>query len=247
MSENTSSDSIYAKPLSKVSGFVFDEAVVDVFPDMIGRSVPGYGTTLSMLGVIAEHSAQPHSNLYDLGCSLGAGILSMNQRLSQPGCRIVGLDNSPAMVKRCQKNMRDAQGGAASIEIVCADILESTIENASVVVMNFTLQFIAKEKRKELLKTIFDGLLPGGVLVLSEKICFPSQAQQKLNEELHHQFKMANGYSELEISQKRTALENVLIPETIETHQQRLQAVGFSQSDTWFRCFNFVSLVAVKQ
>ena len=149
------------------------------------------------------------------------------------------------MLKSCEKNIGKV-GYKHQYELHCADILEITIKNASIVVLNFTLQFIPIEQRLPLLEAIFSGLRPGGVLILSEKIHFADPDQQEMNEELHHQFKQANGYSELEISQKRTALERVLIPETIEAHRQRLSQVGFKQCDTWFRCFNFVSWVAVK-
>jgi len=55
------------------------------------------------------------------------------------------------------------------------------------------------------------------------------------------------GYSKLEISQKRAALENVLLPETLEAHRSRLDTIGFDAVDVWFQCFNFASMVAFKQ
>ena len=123
---------------------------------------------------------------------------------------------------------------------------QSLIENASVVVMNFTLQFIAVEERHALIERIYQGLKPGGVLILSEKLAFDDQNQSDFLVNAHHDFKRDNGYSDLEISQKRTALENVMIPETLACHQQRLTAAGFGFSSVWFQCFNFASMVAVK-
>jgi tRNA (cmo5U34)-methyltransferase len=132
------------------------------------------------------------------------------------------------------------------LTMVCADLQDVEIENASVVVLNFTLQFIPPTARLALIARIYQGLRPGGVLILSEKIAFEEQKRQDFHLELHHDFKRANGYSDLEISQKRTALENVMIPETLACHQQRLQTAGFAFADIWFQCFNFASLVAVK-
>ena len=241
----TEFDTIYAQPQADIARFAFEAKVAAVFSNMIERSVPGYATTLAMLGVIARCHAQPATSIYDLGCSLGAGILAMMQPLTQQNCHFIGIDNSPAMLEGCVQNLAQS-GHNHSYELRCADIQEIAIQNASIVALNFTLQFIPVEQRLPLLRKIFAGLHHGGVLVVSEKIQFADPDQQELNEQLHQQFKQANGYSELEISQKRTALEKVLVPETIETHRQRFHEAGFQQCDTWFRCFNFVSWVAIK-
>ena len=132
------------------------------------------------------------------------------------------------------------------MEVIEEDILTTEIANASVVVLNFTLQFITPEDRSVLLERIADGMRPGGVLILSEKVVFDDEHLDKLLSDMHHEFKRAHGYSDLEISQKRSALENVLIPETIATHRERLARVGFASVDVWFQCFNFMSMLAVK-
>ena len=240
-------DYIYASPLEELVDFRFDEHVVDVFPDMIQRSVPGYATIISMIGVFAEKYGQQDSHCYDLGCSLGAASLSMQQKITQKDCDIIAVDNSPAMIERAQQIFAlEKEKPTVPVQLVCADLQDIIIQNASVVVMNFTLQFIPLAERLLLIKRIYQGLKPGGVLVLSEKITFEDQARDQFQTETHHDFKRANGYSDLEISQKRTALENVLIPETLTTHQQRLSEAGFKSSHVWFQCFNFISLVAIK-
>lgn len=239
-------DAIYATALDEIIDFRFDERVVDVFPDMIQRSVPGYGTMISSIGILAARYAQPDSHCYDLGCSLGAVSLAMRQRISQPGCDIIAVDNAPAMIERGQQLLASDTSSDVPVKMLCANIQDVAIEKASVVVLNFTLQFIPLSERLELITRIYHGLMPAGVLILSEKLAFEEPVRQKFQVESHHEFKRANGYSDLEISQKRTALENVLIPETLACHQQRLQQAGFGFSDIWFQCFNFASLVAVK-
>ncbi len=225
--------------------FAFDENVAKVFPDMIRRSVPGYETIIVLTGLLAEQYAQPDSQCYDLGCSLGAATLAMRQRIQVPGCRIIAVDNAEAMTHRCQQHVKEA-GKGIPVDIICSDIQDVAIENASIVVLNFTMQFIEPTARQDLIERIFAGLRPGGALLLSEKISFQDETEQKRMEALHIAFKKANGYSELEISQKRSALDNVLVPDTLETHYQRLKAAGFRSIDNWFRCINFVSLLAVK-
>ncbi len=238
-------DKIYAQPKAHLVDFEFNQAVVNVFPDMIRRSVPGYGTLIPLIGLIAEQYAQAGSRLYDLGCSLGAVTLTMHHRVPHHDCRIIAVDNSEAMVERCRENVAEDLG-AIPIDVLCQDIRDTEIEDASVVVLNFTLQFLAVDDRLALLRKIHAGLRPGGVLVLSEKVAFDDTTENATQDALHLSFKRANGYSDLEISQKRTALENVLIPETLPQHHARLRAAGFAHSQTWFQCFNFASLLAVK-
>ena len=245
MTDHSAKDKVFATPQAMIVDFAFDETVAKVFPDMIRRSVPGYETIISLTGLLAAQYARPDSNCYDLGCSLGAATLSMRRRVQQPGCRIIAVDNAEAMVNRCRELLQQ-DTSPVDVEVRCADIREVTIENASVVVLNFTLQFIEPAARADLLQRIFAGLLPGGALILSEKITFSDEAERRRMEELHIAFKKANGYSDLEISQKRTALEKVLVPDTLEQHQARLREVGFHSVDEWFRCLNFVSLLAVK-
>lgn len=239
------SDQLFANPLNSVPDFQFDHQVVNVFPDMIKRSVPGYTTIISMIGQLSERYAQSGSRCYDLGCSLGAATLAMRHRIRSADCQIVAVDNSNAMIDRCAKVI-DADSGEVPVQLLCSDLQDVAIENASMVVLNFTLQFIAKAERTQIIKRIYDGLLPGGVLILSEKLAFEDNHHQELMIELHHNFKRSNGYSDLEIAQKRSAIEDVLIPETLDEHRTRLQAAGFTSSDVWFQCFNFASLIAIK-
>lgn len=238
-------DSLYAGQRPPAD-FVFDENVAEVFADMINRSVPGYATIVSMIGMLAERYAVPGSRCYDLGCSLGAATLSMRHHIVAGDCRIIAVDNSSAMIERCRKAVAEDKA-EVEVDVVCADILDVEILHASVVVLNFTLQFVPVEKRLALLKKIHEGMLPGGILILSEKICFPDQALNDLFIDMHHRFKRCHGYSALEISQKRSAIENVLIPETIANHEARIAQAGFEFFDVWFQCFNFASMVALKK
>jgi tRNA (cmo5U34)-methyltransferase len=238
-------DRLYATHREDITGFRFDESVVAVFPDMIKRSIPGYSTIIHMIGQIAERYAQTGTRLYDLGCSLGAATLAMRHRIAAADTRIVAVDNSPAMTEHCRAVLA-ADSGETPVDLVCANIQDVSVQNASVCVLNFTLQFIPLEDRAAVLSGIAEGMALGGVLILSEKIAFEDAEHQQLMTELHHNFKRANGYSDLEIAQKRSALENVLIPETLKTHQQRLLGAGFRSVDCWFQCFNFASIIAFK-
>ncbi|MDX8388360.1 MAG: carboxy-S-adenosyl-L-methionine synthase CmoA [Ghiorsea sp.] len=223
--------------------FSFDADVTRVFEDMIKRSVPGYGLTLQMIAEIAALYAQDKSKLYDLGCSLGASTLAMAHGIKADGCQIISVDNSEAMVSQCVENVRQSQ---VPVSVVQGNIQDIDFEDASVVTLNFTLQFIPKKERLYLIERIYTGMRKGGVLVLSEKVSFDDVFEQQQHILLHESFKKAQGYSEMEVSRKRQSLENVLVPEAIEAHHARLQDAGFEKSQTWFQCFNFVSMLAYK-
>lgn len=239
-------DAIFSEPLQHVSDFIFDQRVVEVFPDMINRSVPGYQSILQGIGQLTKRFAQANSNLYDLGASLGAATLAMRQNVAGlAGVELIAIDNSPAMVERCRLHLEGYRSDVP-VTVRCEDIQTSALENASVVTMNFTLQFVAPEQRHAVLANIYDNLRPGGVLLLSEKFTSSDTAMNDVLIDLHHEFKRANGYSELEISQKRAAIENVMRIDSLETHQQRLKAIGFATVQVWFQCYNFAAMLAVK-
>ncbi len=239
-------DRIYSRPRDDTGAFRFDDVVADVFPDMIARSVPGYAAMLSMAERIARLYARPHTDLYDLGCSLGAATDRL-RRHAPASCLLHAIDSSPSMISRLRRRL-DSETDAQQCRVAVrqADIREVSVQNASVVVMNLTLQFIPPGERRALLQKISDGMLPGGVLMLSEKICFDDPDEQTLMTALHEDFKRSQGYSDLEIARKRAALENTLIPESVSVHLSRLRQCGFVQANLWLQHLNFVSILAIR-
>lgn len=244
---NDLTDKVFATPRDKVLPFSFDNEVVRVFPNMIKRSVPGYPTIIDMIGILSARYARPNTVLYDLGCSLGAASFAMARMVREEGCKVVAVDNSSAMIEQAKTLVSQGSANDLPVDFQLADLRDWQGEQAaSLAVLNFTLQFVPLAEREALLANVAKSLVPGGILVLSEKICYDDPEEEALQQSLYYAFKHHNGYSEMEISQKRDALENVLIPETIETHRQRLLKVGFKEVRLWFRCFNFCSMIAYR-
>lgn len=243
-----SKDEIYASGEPGDRPFSFNAAVAEVFPDMLRRSIPGYAASIEAIGSLAARYVVPGSNCYDLGCSLGAASLAMQACIASAGCKIIAVDNAPAMVERCRDIVRLAADPAHTtpISVTQADIRKTAIENASMVVMNYTLQFLQPADRDAIVRRIFDGMRTGGLFLLSEKVVDEDKHMEDLLVDLHHEHKRRNDYSQLEISRKRAALENVLIPESVPAHRARLAAAGFAHTGVWLRYFNFVSIVAIK-
>jgi tRNA (cmo5U34)-methyltransferase len=151
------------------------------------------------------------------------------------------------MLERCKEIIAaEDQQSTTLIETRLANIQDTDISNASMVVMNYTLQFLDVDTRNAIITRIFDGLLPGGLFLLSEKVIDEDPDMEELLVDLHHEHKRRNDYSQLEVGRKRAALENVLVPETVTAHRQRLTAAGFAHTAVWLRYFNFVSIVAIK-
>jgi len=236
-------DTVYAGKRSRVDDFVFDRQVAAVFPDMIARSVPGYQLVAALTGIIAARHARAGCNIYDLGCSTGAALLSAHARIDDATVKFIGIDNAAPMLEKCRANLEGVID-SKRLRLLHGDVRGAQIANADAVIVNFTLQFIAPDDRLDLLRRIHAGMNPGGALIIAEKVTFDDPAEARLQQALHEDFKAANGYSELEIAQKRAALEHVLVPDTPAAHLARLRRAGFAQVSQWFQAFNFCAFLA---
>ena len=239
-------DQVFSEPRPQIVDFSFDEAVADVFPDMIRRSVPGYELVVPMTGLLAARHVLQHPEplIYDLGCSLGATALAILHALDalaveDPGLRIRAVDNAPAMLQRARTIVADPR-----VAFIEADVRHLKPDFCHVVTVNWVMQFLPPAERTDVLARIRDSLDPGGLLIISEKVHFDDPAADTFNKAVHLDFKRANGYSELEISQKRSALEQVMITDTIAEHLARLRAAGFQDAKLWFQCLNWASFMA---
>lgn len=233
-------DQVFAESFSQIKAFEFDEKVVAVFPDMIKRSVPGYDTILKGVAMLAMKYVKPDTSVFDLGASLGAVSLTIDQAVGSHSIKIYAVDNSAPMMNALQHSLSQIETNNQIISQL-DDIQNTDISDASMVVSNFTLQFIPVKHRMMLCESIYAGLNVGGVFVLSEKI-----KSSDLMIDYYHGYKKINGYSDMEVAQKRQALEESLKPDSLQVWQQRLEAAGFKQVEVWFKAFNFVSLVAIK-
>jgi len=241
MSEDA--DRLFARGEATPGGFRFDAEVARVFADMISRSVPGYAEAVAMTGWLAGRLCREDTHLYDLGCSLGATLFACQRATRGRGLRYVGVDASAPMLERCAAQL-ETLGLAGEVTLVEQDIRTLIFEPASFVALNWTLQFVPKDDRLALLTRIRASLEDGGGLVLSEKIVEETAAEQALLDGLHLDFKRAQGYTELEIAAKRTAIEDVLVPETLAAHRARLEAAGFTRITMVARSLNFATLLA---
>jgi tRNA (cmo5U34)-methyltransferase len=238
-------DSLYQSKSTPVPPFEFDAQVAGVFDDMIHRSVPYYSEIIDQQVQLIERFYQTGTVLYDLGCSNGNLAICLGCRKGAQPYRMVAVDSSAPMLAAFQKRLADCHF-RQHISLQCEDIRRISIENASVVVLNFTMQFVPPQDRDALMAQIHHGLVPGGILLFCEKITHADAGMADLQRSFHYAFKRANGYSDLEISRKREALEKVLIPESLGSHLQRLDHAGFAVMDVWLKWFNFVALIAIK-
>ena len=234
-------DNIYKNGDFNHLPFSFNEEVTQVFEDMINRSVPGYISSLKMTKEITTKMFQKDSNFYDLGCSIGAVTNQVSDIVRTKKGNILAVDNSEAMINFCKSRIKDSH-----ISFILDDITKIEIENASVASLNFVLQFLEPSVRLNFLKGVFKGLIKGGALLLSEKFSFDSNKEEESVSRIHHSFKLSNGYSELEVSRKRDALEGVLISQSQAENEELLYESGFSEIRKVMKNLNFVTYVAIK-
>lgn len=249
MDEDMPHDTLFSTPQDAIAHFSFDERVAACFPDMIGRSVPGYGQITAMVGVIARRYLPEHAQVYDLGCSHGAATLALCQQLEGHEPSITAVDLSPAMIAQARQHLATHLSAEAfeHVQLIEGDICTLALKPSDMIIVNFTLQFLPPEQRLQVVTRLHHALKPGGILILSEKITCDDPEAERILYALHHDFKRANGYSDLEISQKRTALEDVMRTDTLLAHHARLSEAGFTRHFTWFQYLNFASLIAFKE
>lgn len=238
-------DRLFARGEATPGGFRFDAEVARVFADMIARSVPGYAETVALTGWLAGRFGQDRTHLYDLGCSLGATLFACLRATHDRELSAVGVDASAPMLERARDQLARLELPRQP-DFLEADVREIEFEPSSFVALNWTLQFVPVDDREALLRRIHDALVPGGALVLSEKIVEEDAGAQTLLDRLHLDFKRAQGYSELEIAAKRSAIEDVLVPETLAAHRARLARAGFATTAVVARTLNFATLLAVR-
>lgn len=240
-------DTIYSSELSEIPGFTFDQTVVEVFDDMISRSVPLYQEVGTTSVTLAKGFCQPNTSIFDMGCSTGTLLLELGRQNLPGNVQLVGIDSSASMIAEARRRLSTLPSEQAEeIKFEQHDILDYKFENASVCICNYTLQFLPVETRSTVLEAVQQALCLGGLLLLTEKVRHPHQKLQTLITELHHDFKRAHGYSELEIAQKRQAIEDVLVPLTLEENITMLKAVGFDSVYPVLTWYNFVTFAALR-
>jgi tRNA (cmo5U34)-methyltransferase len=238
-------DEVFNKEMKLVPDFSFGNGVAEVFDDMLDRSVPFYQEIQRMIMEMAADFAVEGSNVYDLGCSTGTTLLNLDQCIPD-GVKIIGIDNSEAMLEKCRLKLQ-SNNHARDFELRCIDLNDGiNIENASVVCMVLTLQFIRPLYRNKLIDSIFRGMNENGCLILVEKVVGEDTLMNRLFIKYYYEMKKKKGYSKLEISQKREALENVLIPYRLLENREMLLDCGFRYCDVFFKWYNFCGMVAIK-
>ncbi|SFH48138.1 carboxy-S-adenosyl-L-methionine synthase CmoA [Pedobacter insulae] len=245
MQNKKSLDKVFSEEIKKPSDFKFGATVANAFDDMVERSVPFYNEIQRMIIELAAEHAIANTNVIDLGCSTGTTMIGLNPYVSE-NIKFIGLDDSGEMLKKCRLKLQE-ENFKRDYELVLGDLhQEVKIENASVVILCLTLQFVRPIYREKLLKNIFDGLVSGGVLIISEKVLAEDSLFNRNFIKYYYDYKRRNQYSEMEISQKREALENVLIPYKLSENITMLREAGFSHTETFFKWYNFSGFIAIK-
>jgi len=247
VSQKEGQDKLFDSPRSRLEDFNFGKETAAVFDDMLNRSVPLYGEIQRMVGELAADFLDKGSTVYDLGCSTGNTFWAIaHHLLPEQQVKFIGIDSSQDMLRKTEENLK-ARAFPYPLELRHSDLNDGFIlDDANVVVMALTLQFVRPLFRAKLLEAIFRGLQPGGCLLLVEKIISEHSILNRLYIKHYYEMKRRHGYSEMEIAQKREALENVLVPYRLDENRRLLDEAGFQQVDTFFQWYNFAGIIALK-
>lgn len=238
-------DNLFSNKINKIKNWSFNKKVTKVFSDMVVRSIPGYYEIIYIINLIAKNFIKPYSNIYDLGCSTGNVCFSISRNIKIKNFQIIAVDKSKHMISFCRRKINIFN--KKKIKLITENILKISIKNASMVILNFTMQFISLNHRLFLINKIYNGINPGGVLVISEKFKFSDKTINNLICNMYQKFKIDNEYSKLEIFQKKIMLKNVMFTEDFKTHKKRLKKVGFNHVELCLKYLNFGLIIAIKK
>jgi tRNA (cmo5U34)-methyltransferase len=240
-----SKDTLFQDKREFINDFDFGKNTAQVFDDMLNRSVPFYSEIQRMIAEIANYFAVKNTNLYDLGCSTGETFIALDQNVPSK-VKFIGIDSSDAMLEKARKKMEEAKI-SHEYALIRSDLNQGVnIENASIVIMSLTLQFIRPLYREKVIRSIAEGINESGCFIVIEKVLSTNSLINRLFIKLYYDFKKRSGYDELEIKQKREALENVLIPYHYDENRQLMLSNGFKSCESFFRWYNYCGLLAVK-
>ncbi len=234
-------DKVFDKSITKQ--FEFDEEVASVFDDMLNRSVPFYKEMQRLTINFALNYLEDEDKVYDLGCSTASTLIELSKHSSKK-LQLIGIDNSEAMLERATNKCK---AFGVDIKFINEDLHNTSFDDAKLIISNYTLQFIRPLQREKLVKKIYNSLQNNGVFIFSEKVISSDKVLSKQSIDEYYEFKKTQGYSEYEISQKREALENVLIPYTEEENKKMILDAGFTHCETLFKWVNFATFIAIKK
>lgn len=240
-------DDLFADSGHRIADFEFDARVASVFADMLERSVPLYVEQQEMVARLSAKLYQKGTRIYDLGCSLGTTLTNLCKAIGPDATELLGYDSSLPMSEKCEENVK-RHGLQDRIRIAQVDLNDCPpIENASIVTMLWTLQFVRPLRRDRLIRNIFSGLADNGALIVADKVLLDTSHMNRFFIEMYYDFKRRRGYTDAEIARKRESLENVLIPYRIEENKEMFKRNGFSICEIFFQYYNFVSFLCIKQ
>lgn len=229
----------------------FDADVTDVFDDMLERSIPQYDVMRQTVFEVGCRFQREGADIVDLGCSRGTAVAPFIDRFGAHN-RFWLVEVSPPMLEavrtRFSGYLKGPDGRDGIVKIVDLDLRETFPPvSACLTLCVLTLQFTPIEHRLHILQRIYDHTLPGGALVLVEKVLGASAEIDDIMVNVYYDHKRRVGYTDDQIERKRLSLEGVLVPVTSRWNEELLRMTGFTRVDCFWRWMNFAAWIAVKK
>lgn len=229
--------------LTAVEGdWQFNSSVAKVFDKHVRKSIPFYDEIQKDVSRLSEWFIKDGSNYYDIGCSTGETIYNIFKRHNKKDIKIYGLD-----IQRKMLQLARVRNKSKKIQFLKKDLTQKIkLKKNDFTTSLFTMCFLKKNKRQELLKTIFESLNSQGAFIFVEKINSNNSYNQSMFTEIYYDFKIDNKLSRSHIINKAKSLRGVMKPLTEEENIKMLKKIGFKKVEVFFKWFHFTGILAIK-
>jgi len=215
----------------------FDFFTISDFDSHIEKSIPGYRQLIDNIESLSTHILTKHSKFLDVGTSTGKLPNIINSKI---GCLCYGIDNSENLIN---------QGKYENVIYINDDICEyDYVHKYDMITILFTLQFLSIDKRKFILKKLYDSLSNFGALIIAEKFYCKTSKLQDMFTFSYYDFKRKNFTCD-EILKKEYDIRNKMNLVTIDTLMNELIEIGFciKNIECFWANYQFSAFIAIKQ
>jgi tRNA (cmo5U34)-methyltransferase len=219
------------------------------FDEHIDWSIRGYSNLLGDVISFSRHFVENDTNVVDIGCSTGKTTERMlvHNKDHCNNATYVGIEIAEGFYDNLDKRLQDLNKSEpwAKVEFIKDDVKDYKFDNCSLVTSIFTLQFMSKKDRKEVIQNIYNGLNDGGAFIFAEKIYTENAFIQDMLTFNYYDFKREK-FDTQDIMDKEITLRHMLKPNTWMEIETMLKSAGFKSVQVFWQNFLFLGAIAIK-
>ena len=219
------------------------------FDEHIDWSIRGYSNLLGDVISFSRYFVEDDTNVVDLGCSTGKTTerMLLHNKDHCKDATYVGIEIAKGFYDNLDKRLKDLNRNEswAQVEFIKDDVRDYKFDNCSLVTSIFTLQFMPKKDRRQVIKNIYNGLNNGGAFIFAEKIYTENAFIQDMLTFNYYDFKREK-FDTKDIMDKEITLRHMLKPNTWTEINSMLTIAGFKSIQVFWQNFLFLGAIAIK-